>query len=335
MGMNEADRLGNEGMTSKKGSVTKLPIFQLTLKRTGPTAHPRADLPFDEAMVQHIMKHGMRAMTGEPWRFLVRDNGKGPEDLWPEVEIINGSRRENAAIEAERRLREMAPNMPPLAIDKNDPKGLGRLFVEVELFSGSDAELIFARLAANSEPGKLPDSLEVLALTVLQLVDLGVDDVDEMLKVMPHGTTKPDVIALTRWKNLMSDARDVLVRENAPVYMLAQVLAVKRDRQADMARKLLASGAKTRLAVGKAAMAEKVANGAERTLRVTPTLLKGLATHVTDEKVGGARERAMFTAGLLIGSGKDVDDVGLPPDVAQAVKAYIESKFKAPKKGKK
>jgi hypothetical protein len=179
MGVNQADRLNSEGLSAKKGSITKVPLYQLALLRTGPTAHPRADLPFDERLVQHIMKNGMRAMTGEPWRLLVRDTGKDATDAWPEMEIINGSRRFNAGMEAERRLREAAPNMPPLSVDKKyDPDGAWRLFVEVELFEGSDAEVILARLAANSEPGKMPDSIEVLAITVLQLTELSVDDAD-------------------------------------------------------------------------------------------------------------------------------------------------------------
>jgi len=320
MGLNQVDRLSNEGMSAKKGSVAKVPIHQLTLKRTGPTAHPRADLPFDEGLVQHIMKNGMRALTGEPWRFLVRDNGKGATDLWPELEVINGSRRENAGLEAERRLHESAAKMPPLAVDKNDPDGPGRLFVEVELFDGTDAELLLARLAANSEPGKLPDSIEVLATTVLQLTALGVDDAAEILKVMPIGTTKADVLALARWKSLTDEARQVLVGGNAPVYMLSQVLAVKREGQADMARKLLASGATTRLVAGRVAQKEK---GAARTFHFTPRSLGSLANHVADAKVGSARDRAMLSAGLLLGSGRDIDSVGLPPDIVHVVKEFV------------
>jgi hypothetical protein len=33
----------------------------------------------------------------------------------------------------------------------------------------------------------------------------------------------------------------------------------------------------------------------------------------------------MLSAGLLLGSGRDVDSVGLPPDIVQAVKEFIET----------
>ena len=51
------------------------------------------------------------------------------------------------------------PDAAAFAVDKNDPDGPGRLFVEVRLFDGTDADFS-SRLAANSEPGKLPDSIE-------------------------------------------------------------------------------------------------------------------------------------------------------------------------------
>lgn len=333
MGLNESDRLKSAGLVTKKASTTKAPLYQLTLKREGPTAHPRADLAPDEALVQHIMKNGMRAVTGEPWRFLVRDNGKGAEDLWPEIEIINGSRRDNAGLEAERRLRESAPRMPPLVFDKKDESDLGRLYVEVELFTGSDAELILARLAANSEPGKLPDSIEVLALTVAQFVTLtGITDAKELLgvladlqKVMPPGTTAADVSALSRWKNLTPEARTALVEANAPVHVLTHVLAVKRSEQVAMARKLIESGAKDRGMVGKEAKKERAANGHEVAFKWSPRKLEKLAKHVESEKVGSARDRAMLSAGLLLASGRDLDQVGLPPDIVQFVKEFKAS----------
>src|SRR5262245_32265620 len=78
-GLNEADRLKTVGIEAKKASVTRAPLGQLVLLREGPTAHPRADLPPDEALVQHIMQHGMIALDGTPWTFLAREVGVDPE----------------------------------------------------------------------------------------------------------------------------------------------------------------------------------------------------------------------------------------------------------------
>lgn len=269
-GMNEAERLKNAGLDAKKATTTKLPVGQMFVALTGPTAHPRAALPVDEALVQHIMANGMRAASGEPWRFIGRElvcevPGEGPTI---EVEICNGSRRHKAALEAEKRLRKSAPRCAPLIWDKADPRDLGRLFVEVSLIpSGDDAAFLMARLAANTEPGKLPDSVEVQAKTVIQLVKLGCEDFDALRAVLPDSPTRKEVEALSRWEDLTPAARLRFSVVNAPRGILPAVLAVPRVAQLDEIDRLMAQGLRTTKGVTRRANTEREKNGEPRPMR--------------------------------------------------------------------
>lgn len=252
MGMNEADRLKAAGIQAKKGSVSKPPLWQLSLATEGPTAHPRAHLPPDEALVTWIMQHGMVGRDGRPWRFVVRDAGT-PDDGVMILEIGDGSRRRNAGMEAERRLlveqeariQKGERRLGPLQFDQKDPRDPGRLHVEIEMFTGSDAEFILTRLAANSEPGKLPDSTEVLAVTVAQLLACGCTDVDAIVSVMPRGVGRKEVSALSRWGNLTEDARLYIVTHDLPPGLLSAILDAPRAEQLPTAIRLHTSGVKT------------------------------------------------------------------------------------------
>lgn len=240
-GLNEADRLKRDGgLDARKASVTKLPLGQLRVATEGAIAHPRAGLPADPDLVRWIAANGMRSREGTPWRFLAREQGKVDDVL--DVVVGNGSRRHKAGTEAERILRETAPRTLPLTWDKADPTDLGRLYVEVELFDGTDAEFVLARIAANSEPGKLPDSAEVLALQVLQLHDLGCDDLATILAVMPAGVGKKEVQALARWRLLTPAARARFVGANLPPQVLPAVLDAPPAEQLGVVEVFVANG---------------------------------------------------------------------------------------------
>lgn len=244
MGLNEADRLKQAGIQAKKASVTRLPLGQLALVEEGPTAHPRASLPVDLALKNHIVEHGMVGLDGRPWRFVVRETGVG-EDGVMGLEVGDGSRRTRAGLEAERYLRLQRPRQAPLHFDRGDPADLGRLYVDVELFNGTDAEFILARLAANSEPGKLPDSTEVLAVTVAQLLAVGCTDVDEIVAHMPRDVRRKEVQALARWDNLTKEAKAFIVEHDLLPGLLPAILDAPRAEQLATAMRLHANGVKS------------------------------------------------------------------------------------------
>ena len=269
-GMNEAERLKDAGLDAKKATTTKLPVGQMFVATKGPTAHPRAGLPVDEALVQHIMANGMRATSGEPWRLIGRELvcDATRDGVTIEVEICNGSRRHKAALEAEKRLRKSAPRCAPLIWDKADPADLGRLFVEVSLIpSGDDAAFLMARLAANTEPGKLPDSVEVQAKTVIQLVKLGCEDFDAVRAVLPGNPTRKEVEALSRWEDLTVVARSHFVEVNAPRGILPAVLAAPRAEQCAAVDRLMAQGVRTVKGATRRANTEREKNGEPRPMR--------------------------------------------------------------------
>jgi len=244
-GLNEADRLKKDGgLDAKKASVTKLPLGQLRVATDGPIAHPRAHLPADEALVLWIMANGMRSREGTPWRLLAREQGIGDGGSL-DVVVGNGSRRHKAGTEAERRLRETAPRALPLVWDKADPNDLGRLYVEIELHDGTDAEFLLARLAANSEPGKLPDSAEVLAETVRQLAACECEDVESIVAVMPRGVGRKEVQALARWKLLTKAARARFVEGDLPPAVLSAVLDAPPAEQLGVVEAFIAGNVRT------------------------------------------------------------------------------------------
>lgn len=243
-GLNEADRLKKDGgLDAKKASVTKLPLGQLRVATDGPIFHPRHALPADEALVAWIMANGMRSREGTPWRFLAREQGR--RDDLTDVVIGNGSRRHKAGTEAEVRLQETAPRQFPLVWDKADPSDPGRLFVEIEMFAGTDAEFILARIAANSEPGKLPDSAEVLAVQVAQLAACDCEDIDTIVAVMPRGVGRKEVQALARWKLLTPAARARFVEGDLPPAVLSAVLDAPPAEQLGVVEAFIAGNVRT------------------------------------------------------------------------------------------
>lgn len=250
-GLNETDRLKKDGgLDVKKASVSKPWIAQLRVASEGPTAHPRRTLPVDEALVAHIMANGMVGADGRPWRFLGREAGKGEDGLLT-IDIGDGSRRHKAGVEAERRLRAAQAErvkrgesrVGPLQWDKSDPSDLGRLYVEIELFVGTDAEFILARIAANAEPGKLPDSVEVLAIQVAQLAAIDCEDIDAI--VAATGLSKREVQALARWKLLTPAARFRFVEADLPVGVLSAVLDAPPAEQLALVENFIANDVRT------------------------------------------------------------------------------------------
>lgn len=338
-GLNEPKRLREAGVPAREGRVTKVPLNNILVPTVGEVAHPRWSLPIDEALVTYIMKHGV------PERLTVREAGVVDDVML--LQLCNGSRRTKNGLEAQARLQKTAPRKAPLVWDKDDPKDPGVLYAEIDMFHGTDAEFLLERLRTNSDPDKLPDSTEVLAITVKQLAECGCEDLDRIAKSMPRGVTKKDVQALARWDNLVPTVKARWIAENLPVGLLAAVLDAPRDKQMETLDLLLAKGVTSNKGATRAVNTQREEKtGQLRPRKFTPSKLAAIAKRVApesplklvfdpEEKGYSARDVAIFRMGMASGlnlSGEQKTGQ-LPPEVAAIVRevAKGEKPTKAPK----
>lgn len=335
MGLNEAERLKNAGIDARKASVTRIPISQFYVEKKGPTAHPRWGMR-DDTLKNYIKANGV------PGTFLAREAGIVDDAM--RVELIDGARRCFNGLRAEEELRKESPRQAPLTFDRNDPDDLGRLYVDVDLFAGSDVELLLARLAANSDPGKVPDSPRVLAAIVKSLAKLGCEDIDAIQAVMPRGISKKDVQALGRWDNLLPDAAAMFDSGEAPLGLLSAVLDAPRAEQVVVVKRLLSAGVKSAQGATRVLNKDKAKEAADR--GEAPARAKRIAPKVGDKiakdlappparrmeirqklsVLGGEQSEAVdsllqegFVAGLLFALGKRTGQ--LPERVRRAIEA--------------
>lgn len=273
MGLNESERLKENGIAARKGSVTKVPLDSVLVPVKGDVAHPRWTLPLDESLIQHIMKNGV------PGRLTVREAGLVDDVM--QLQLCDGSRRTKNGLEAQRRLQETAPRRFPLVWNKDDPKDRGIIYADIDMFHGTDAEFLLERLRTNSEPGKLPDSIEVLAATVKQLAKLGFEDLDAITAVMPRGVGKKEVQALGRFDNLVPAVRKRFINEDLPVGLLPAVVDAARDEQENVLNLLVAKGITSSKGATRTLNTKREqATGAPRPRKFTPKKLKAIAKMV-------------------------------------------------------
>lgn len=269
MGRNAVDRLRAGGLVAKKGALALVAIDDIWIPPAGHAlAHPRADDPLDQDLVDDIVLKGEIEKS-----ILVRDDGVS--DGRRRLTLVDGARRTVNGREAQRRLREA------LVLRETESNPTAALFVQVEFFTGSDAALLLKRLERNGEdPLKKADRASVLAITVRQLLALHAT-VEEIVPVMPRGIGKREVEALADWGNLEADAADAFDSGGAPLVLLRSVLDAPRGEHMATLDKLVSAGAKT-------------AKGATRVLRKAAETEKGAPTGNTRPRrfIVAFRERA-------------------------------------------
>jgi hypothetical protein len=259
MGRNAADRLRDGGIAAKKADAILAPIDDIWIPPKGhPLWHPRQDDPVDEALVTSIMGGWRKGSC-----VLVRDdnvqsNGKR------RLTLVDACRRTVNGREAQRRLRAAGI----LVATKDNPGA--NLYVEIEWFKGSDAELLLERLRRNREdPLKLADRPSVLAATAMQLAALHASS-EAIADVMPKGVGRREVEALLDWPNLLAEVAARFDAGEAPLVFLRAVLDVPRDEQGAALEKLLASGAKSASGATKVLRREERAANHKPMVRVRP-----------------------------------------------------------------
>ena len=267
MGLNAAARLRQAGADIKKTDVIKFALGSLVVVTKGPAAHPRAHLPVDRALVEHIKVHGIPRE-----RFCVREDGERGE-------VIDGARRTKAARVAEQELQREAPRRAPLEGPFSGPDDPGRLYVEAEVISCSDLELLLRRLDANVRRG-LPDSASVLASIVKSIIAINKGEPDDALMrrivaAMPQGVTAGVVAALSRWDELTSELQARFDSSEAPIGLLPVVLAARRDEREVVLDKAMRDGVRT--AKGATRRANKAKDTADPwARRMTPRFCEAL-----------------------------------------------------------
>lgn len=320
MGLSESDRLRSKGIATKKGSVTKAAIDNLSIITDGDTAHPRWFLPPDTELQSVIVEQGI------PEKFLVRERGvregrptftvnektgevtsgwsalPGEETLV--LEIIDGARRLKNALLVQAHLRRTAPKSAPLAPDpKADADAPWHLWVELDTFAGTDAELWIVRLRANN-PRNLPDSPEVLAASIAAAKRCGAD-MDVVFRSMRPRVSPAEMEALSRWGNLRPELRPRFDSGEIPLALLPKVLDAAPEKQIETAEMLKASGATTTAAATRATnrdKAQKSAAKGQAPKRMEKHQIAALVTSVM--RLAPTNHRmASFAAGIQLGAG--------------------------------
>jgi hypothetical protein len=159
----------------------------------------------------------------------IADSGEYKRQLF----IINGARRFNHAVEAEKLNRAAGI----LADDEC-------MRLKFKLFEGTMVEALMEQLRDNADPLKVADSVAVLAVMINKLLRLGIAK-EKIVAKCPKGIGAVEVEALTQWAKLTLEVATRFESGEAPIGLLAAVVACPETKQMEMLDKLLSAGAKT------------------------------------------------------------------------------------------
>ena len=190
--MNRVKRLQADGVEIKEDrQAKKMALSQITIPTTGTLAHPRANDPIDQALVDDIVEKGGILTPLRIWE----QTDKGGKLVFL---CVDGSRRKRAGHVAEEILRKNGQ------LGKDD-----ELWVKVEFFEGTEIEFLLARQQADGDPLKKPHVPSVIALTFLQILKIDPDfPIAKMRATCSAEYNDRIVEALTRWKSLPKEVQD-------------------------------------------------------------------------------------------------------------------------------
>ena len=272
-GLNRVKRLQADGIEIKEDrQAKKMALSQITIPTTGTLAHPRANAPIKQTLVDDIVENGI-LMPLKVWEQTGKD-GK------PVFLCVDGSRRKRAGHEAEKILRESGK------IGKDD-----ELWVKVEFFEGTEIEFLLARQQADGDPLKEPHMPSVIALTFLQILKIDPEfPIAKMRATCSAEYNDRIVEALTRWKSLPKDVQDAFdngleiegVLRPVPIGLLPAMDKVSKEEKLGFLAELVAGGYKTFSGATKFANAkafeEALAKGSEDEPETGGEPAKGAAT---------------------------------------------------------
>jgi hypothetical protein len=267
--MNATMKLKSQGIDAKQDAQVKVNVFDIVIPREGKMKHPRADDAVDEELLTNERGTGIMDKGEVEEAILVWRKGVVGGKLL--MELIAGSRRTNGLIEAVRRWKEAGTFRE------------GMQYIKVKFFVGDEKAAWKARLLENSDPDKKEDSPKVLAVSAIQMRQLGMSD-DEILSVMPRKVkTRADLEALLRWDDLTEEAAKEF-DNGAPLALLGTVLDAPREKQAERVQTLVAAGAQTAQKAARVVNKEARANGHKPERPITPKQIRALT--VAADKLG-------------------------------------------------
>lgn len=269
-------------------------------------AHPRQFLPLDPAMVADIRDNGVQKeiVVFEIVLDEIADSGEYKRQLF----IINGARRFNHAVEAEKLNRAAGI----LADDEC-------MRLKFKLFEGTMVEALMEQLRDNADPLKVADSVAVLAVMINKLLRLGIAK-EKIVAKCPKGIGAVEVEALTQWAKLTLEVATRFESGEAPIGLLAAVVACPETKQMEMLDKLLSAGAKTSKGATRALRKDSARNSGGTGERLHPKrIVKVIAA--MGKPVEGSFADA-FLKGILFVEGK-LDLADLPVDVRTQVMAFL------------
>lgn len=309
MGRNVVDRLKDGGVDAKKGTQVFTSVTDIWAPPVGhPLGHPRFVDPPEPEMWLDIAVRGVEKTV------VVRDDGLDGDDK-RRLLLVDGGRRTSNALWACQMLLKypFATTVGELAraagvdlpakMDASWPLlklSEGRLFVPVEFYTGSDADVLLERLRQNADPLKKADRPGVLAVTVVQLHRAGCTDPRVIATVMPAGIGPAEVEALSRWDNLVPEAQ-ARFEAGAPLGLLAAVLDAARENQVAKLDELIAAGVTSTKGATRHENKKRAERAADRgevmARKLSPKRLASLAQAVKlpDEEV----DRAQAALGAL------------------------------------
>ncbi len=233
MGRSAKDRFTQGGIEGvKEISASRKMMFPVSALWQAPPDHPLHDprslYAPDQAMAEDMADRIRRGEMALMFPILAREEPQAGGKI--RLHVCNGSQRTNAARVAERILFERG--------DLSKGSGLN---IEVELFTGDDAEFLEARILANAaDPWRKADLPSILAVRCLQLTAFGREP-SAIAKVCGDGIGPAEVEALLRWGNL-GDEGKARFDAGAPIGLLAAVLSAPRDEQIATLDRLIAKG---------------------------------------------------------------------------------------------
>ncbi len=270
-------------------------------------AHPRQHLPLDPEMVTDIAENGVQkdilvyeVVTEE----IVSETGEYRRQLF----ILNGARRVNHAMAAEKMNRFNGF----LAEDEF-------MRLKFRLFEGTMVEALMEQLRDNADPLKVADSVGTLAVMISKLLRLGISK-EKIVSKCPKGIGAVEVEALTQWSKLTPEVAARFESGEAPIGLLAAVVAVPESKQMETLDKLLSSGAKTSKGATRALRKESAQKSGGTGERLHPKRVAKVIEAMGKPTKGSFADA--FLKGILFVEGK-LDLADLPADVRAQVMSFL------------
>ena len=296
---------GVDGFRAALSAITFAPAEHLL-------AHPRQFLPLDPDMVQDIAMNGVtkEIVVYEIVLDEVADSGEYRRELY----IVNGARRVNHAIAAEKLNRKSGV----LSGDEC-------MRLKFRLYEGTVVEALMEQLKDNADPLKVADSVGVLAVMIGKLIKLGVTEAAIEAKA-PKGVGPAEVSALVQWAKVIPEVQARFDSGEAPIGLLPAIVSVPGSKQMETLDKLLGAKVKTSKGATRALRKSGAKKSGGTGERLHPRRVAKVVASIMASPVAPGSPTDWFLRGIALVEGK-LNLSELPPvlrgQVLAALPAYV------------